>query len=43
MLKEVGDWIAASKSFVSSETVSRWVGSKALTDRRWLMASNVSM
>jgi hypothetical protein len=43
MLNEVSDWIAASRSLVSSAAVSRWVGSKALTDRRWLMASNVSM
>jgi hypothetical protein len=43
MLNDVGDWIAASRSFVSSAAVKRWLGSKAFTLRRWLIASNVSM
>ena len=43
ILNDVGNWIAASSSFVSSEALSRWVGSKAFTDRGLLMASNVSM
>ena len=43
MLNEVSDWIAAARSLVSSAAVKWWVGSKALTDRRWLMASNVSI
>jgi len=39
----VRDWTAASRSFVSSKAVNLWAGSKAFTDRRRLIASNVSM